>query len=304
MHQLNRPQRRPPNATASGRPPRVLVTGAGGAIGLAAASALARQGAAIAITDRDRGALRNAAEMLEGLEPAALHQVPMDQTEHDAVRRGIEAAVDGLDGLDGLVANAGYAKFAPMLSVSREVWDRHVAVNLTGTMFVCQAAARAMVDQGTGGSIVVTASTLARGHADQVGPYCVTKAGVLMLVESMAAELGVHGIRVNTVLPGVVESAMTRTMLDWPGTRENLLAQTPLGRLADPEDVAEAISYLLSHRAAYVTGTELRVDGGQAIYGQPRWLQQDRTDPSGDRWLTADGTYWPEHNPPTTRSGE
>lgn len=240
--------------------------------------------------------------MLERLKPVALEQVVMDQTDVDAVQRGVEAAAVALGGLDGLVANAGYAKFAPMLSISREVWDRHVAVNLTGTMFVCQASARAMVDQGTGGSIVVTASTLARAHADQIGPYCVTKAGVLMVVESMAAELGVHGIRVNAVLPGVVESSMTRTMLEWPGTREALLGQTPLGRLANPEDVADAITYLLSNRADYVTGTELTVDGGQAIYGQPRWLHQDRTDPSGDRWLTADGTPWSEHDPPTTRS--
>lgn len=269
---------------------------------MAAATALAEQGAAIAIADRDRDALNRAAEMLEGLDLVALERVVMDQTDHDAVLRGVAAAATSLGGLDGLVANAGYAKFAPMLKVSREVWDRHVAVNLTGTMFVCQAAAREMVDRGAGGSIVVTASTLARGHADQIGPYCVTKAGVLMLVESMAAELGVHGIRVNAVLPGVVESSMTRTMLDWPGTREALLGQTPLGRLANPEDVADAISYLLSDRAGYVTGTELAVDGGQAIYGQPRWLQQDRTDPSGDRWLTADGTPWPEENPSNMRS--
>lgn len=265
------------------------MTGAGGELGRATAALLANREAAVAVADRDPEALAQTVELLASVSGGEPEQLIFDQRDQAAVSSAVEEAADRLGGLDGLSANAGYAKFAPLLSVSPEVWERHVSINLTGTFFVCQAAARVMADRAGHGSIVVTASTLAQNHADQVGPYCVTKAGVLMLVRSLAAELGVLGVRVNSVSPGVIPSAMTEAMLSWPGTEEAVLNETPLGRLADAKEVAEGIAFLLSGNASYVTGTDLTIDGGQGIYGQPRWLHQDRSDRSGDRWVAADG---------------
>lgn len=269
------------------------MTGAGGELGRATAALLMSRGAAVAVADRDPEALSRTAEFLTSVNGSEPEQVIFDQRDQAAVISAVELAADKLGGLDGLSANAGYAKFAPLLTVSPEVWERHVSINLSGTLFVCQAAARAMVDRASHGAIVVTASTLAQNHADQVGPYCATKAGVLMLIRSLAAELGIHGIRVNSVSPGVIPSAMTETMLGWPGTAEAVLSETPLGRMADAKEVAEGIGFLLSGDASYITGADLAIDGGQGIYGQPRWLHQDRTESSGDRWVAADGTPRP-----------
>ena len=101
----------------------------------------------------------------------------------------------------------------------------------------------------------------------------------------MAAELGIYGIRVNAVLPGVIETAMTRSVLDQQGSREALLQETPVGRLGQPEDVANAIFFLASPQASFITGASLLVDGGQSIYGQPKWVRQDRRMSKQPQWL-------------------
>ena len=125
------------------------------------------------------------------------------------------------------------------------------------------------------------------------GAYGVTKAGLLTLVKSAAAELGVHRIRVNAVLPGVIETAMTRGMPDEPGVRQGLLGKTPLGRLGEPSGVVAAIEFLASSKAAWITGSSLLVDGGQSIYGQPSWIQQGRSIAHEPAWVAGYGTTTP-----------
>lgn len=256
-----------------------IVTGAGGSLGSATVMALLQDGYQVVGFDRDGEALEREAKSWLNMS-----SMVVDQTSRDAVDEAIAAVVAEYGHIDGVVANAGYAKFGSFLDMSARDWQRHVEVNLTGTFHICQSAAQQMAAIKRGGWLTVVSSNLALNHADQVSAYCTTKAALLMMIRSAAAELGVHRIRVNAVLPGVIETAMTRGMLDQPGVRDGLLAHTPMGRLGTVEDVTAAIRYLASGTAHWVTGASLLVDGGQSIYGQPTWTSQDRTVAHEPRW--------------------
>ena len=263
--------------------PLAVVTGGGGELGQAIASALLAGGYRIGIVDRTTEIARDAAARISD-DADRVRGVGANQEKQSEVR----VALDELAGWGGApavtVANAGYAKFAPMLEMDPRVWDRHIAVNLSGTFYVCQVSAQLMASAGLGGSIIVISSSLARAHSDQVGAYCVSKAALLPMVTSLAAELGVYGIRVNTVLPGVIETAMTEPMLAEGGTRAALLDSTPSGRLGATSDIADAVLFLAGGRSSWITGAHLDVDGGQSIYGQPRWITQHRETPGHPTW--------------------
>lgn len=262
-----------------------IITGAGGELGAAIATRFAQDGWHLALFERDEESAASAVERF----PESL-AVAADQTDRAQVEAGIALAASHFGRIDAVVANAGYAKFGGFLEMEPRTWDRHVAINLSGTFHICQLAGRQMAAARQGGSIVVTASSLALQHADGVGAYCATKAALLMLTRTMAAELGIHRIRANAILPGVVETAMTRPMLDQPGVRADLLAETPAGRLGAPEDIADAVAFLSSDRAAFITGATLSVDGGQSIYGQPRWSRQDRSTAHDPVWRAGLGS--------------
>jgi NAD(P)-dependent dehydrogenase (short-subunit alcohol dehydrogenase family) len=192
-----------------------LVTGGGGELGRAIAHRLAGADHDVVVFERDEAT----AEALRDEMPGVL-VIAADQTLRGEVDRAMAAVTERFGRLDVVVANAGYAKFGGFLEMEPRTWERHVAINLNGTFHICQAAARVMADGRRGGSIVVTASSLALRHADRTGAYCTTKAALLMLVQTMAAELGIHRIRANAVLPGVIETAMTRWMVDKPASRD------------------------------------------------------------------------------------
>jgi len=259
-----------------------LVTGAGGDIGAAAARRLAGEGATLVLFDRKRELLD--ATVAACAEIADVHAFGVDQTDRAAVERAVAEACERTGRIDVLFANAGFGRFAPFLSITEADWARHVDVNLTGTFRVCQVVAARMAADRGGGSIVVNASSGAVTHADQLSAYCATKSALRMLVLGMAAELGVHRIRVNGVMPGAIETRMTAPMLADDRHRDVLLAETPVGRLGRAEDVAALVCFLSSEDAGFMTGESVLVDGGQTIHGHPRWFRQDYRNAHDETW--------------------
>ncbi len=265
-----------------------LITGAAGDIGAAAAAAFARAGAQVVITDRRTDVLETVAA---GLRTAGAEVLAYacDQTDPDAVAALFKAVQERFGRLDAAFVNAGYGRYGALIDIPYEQWRRHIDVNLNGGFLMAQGAARLMRDCGEGGAIVMNASTAATDICDMLGAYAASKSGVRMLAKSLASELGVWRIRVNLVLPGVIETAMTKSLIDDPAVRADALRNTPVGRLGKPEDIARMAVFLCSEDAGYVTGAEVLVDGGQTLHGYPRWFSAD--------YATA-GAEWTPHSQP------
>jgi NAD(P)-dependent dehydrogenase (short-subunit alcohol dehydrogenase family) len=253
-----------------------LITGAAGDIGAAAAAAFARSGAALAITDRRADALDAVAQGLRA-KGARVDTYPCDQTDPDGVATMFAAIQSGFGRLDAAFINAGYGRYGALIDMPFDQWKRHVDVNLNGGFLMAQGAARAMAAGGQGGAIVMNASTAAAYPCDLLSAYAASKAGVRMLARSLASELGVHRIRVNLVMPGVIETAMTKSLIEDEAVHADVLAQTPVGRLGAPSDIADLVVFLCSAEAGYITGAEILADGGQTIHGYPRWFSADYT---------------------------
>ncbi|WP_158882733.1 SDR family NAD(P)-dependent oxidoreductase [Amycolatopsis anabasis] len=257
-----------------------LVTGAASGIGAATARTLADAGAVVVLADRDQKVTEVAGKLAaEGREVVAQR---CDQTRPDEVTALVDRVHAEYERLDVCVANAGYGRAVPFLDTPLPVWQRTYDINVTGTFLVCQAAARRMVACGDGGSIVVTSSSGSQVPAALFSAYCSAKAALNMLVAVIAYELGAFGIRVNAVLPGVAETAMTKSLLD-TGAREALQAELPLGRLAQPDDVAAAIAFLAGPESRYVSGASLLVDGAGSRFA-PGWFATDFRTRGGADW--------------------
>ncbi|MCP4561626.1 MAG: 3-oxoacyl-ACP reductase FabG [Bosea sp.] len=241
-----------------------LVTGAGSGIGRAIALRLARGGTAIAALDRSStDAAQVAAEIgAEGGRALALTADVMDAGQVDAA---VEMAVTELGGLDILVTSAGLSRSVSLLEMTPEVWNLVLGVNLTGTFHCLRAVVPHLVRQG-GGRIIMIGSTCAQRGFSYRSAYCASKGGVISLMQAASVELAEHGVTVNTVSPGPVESPMTRAN-HTPAIRAAIARATPMRRYGQPEEVAGCVAYLASEEAAYVTGQELTVDGGFAAAG-------------------------------------
>jgi len=253
-----------------------LVTGAAGDIGAAAAAAFAGAGARVAITDRRADALDEVAASLRA-DGAIVEAIPCDQTDPEATGAMFAAIKSRLGRLDAAFVNAGYGRYGTLIDMPFDQWKRHVDVNLNGGFLMAQGAAQLMAAGGQGGAIVINASTAAAYPCDLLGAYAASKAGLRMLARSLASELGVHRIRVNLVMPGVIETAMTRSLIADQEVRADVLAETPVGRLGAPRDIAALTVFLCSDEAAFITGAEVLADGGQTIHGYPRWFSADYT---------------------------
>ncbi len=238
-----------------------IVTGAGQGIGRAIALALAREGAAVVVSDvrADTAAVTARAIVAGGGHAVA---VPADVARLDQLAALVERA-RVLGGPDILVNNAGIAEVTPFLDVTEEQWDRQMAVNLKAAFFASQYAARAMTARGRGGRIVNLASTSSFVASTRpMVPYDVSKAGVRMLTVSAAVQLAPYGITVNAVAPGTIDTPLTRSVVDPARLEAFAREKIPLGRLGRPEDVAAAVVFLCSDEASYITGHTLVVDGG------------------------------------------
>lgn len=254
----------------------VLVTGAGRGLGQATAVELAARGAQVAAADRKAEMASETAALCNQAGSGAGSFV-FDQASAESVERCVAEVEAHFGHIDLLFANAGTGRFAPLADMKKSDWDLVVQINLNGTFYVCQEVARAMIRQGRGGAMVLTASSGARVVADQLGAYCASKAGVEMLMKHLAVELGNYRIRVNAILPGVVETGMTVPMLSQEKWQRMLVRQTPVGRWGKPIDVAKLVAFLLSDDAGYVNGEGIMIDGGQTLHGFPRWYSLDYT---------------------------
>lgn len=262
--------------------PLAVISGAAGEIGQAIARRFLEDGHAVAVLDRTPEV---AAEVAAKFGTSGVRGFAADQTDRAALEIALANVVSWGGAPRAVIANAGYAKYSPIAEMTQAVWDRHIDINLSGTFHLCQIAAQHMIAARQPGSLTLVASSLALAHSDQVGGYCISKAALLPLTRTLAAERGVYGIRANAVLPGVVETHMTAMMLDHNGVREDLLDYPPAGRLGAPSDIADAVAFLASDAASWITGADLRVDGGQAIYNQPQWLHQRRRVANEPSWV-------------------
>ncbi len=251
------PQPLPPRAgRLTGK--AVVVTGASRGLGAASAVACAREGAvSVALLARSRDDLAVVADEVRAAGGEAL-VCPCDVTNADAVA----AAIESFERVDVLVNGAGGNQPEPFLDVEPATLDWMWRLNVGATFFAAQSAARRMVRQGGGGAIVTISSQMGRVGAPSRTAYCATKHAVEGLTKALAVELAPDGIRVLTIAPTFVRTAMTAAQLDEPSTRAALLGQIPLGRFATPDDVAAAVVFAASDEAAMLTGSSLVVDGG------------------------------------------
>ena len=237
-----------------------LVTGAGTGMGRAFAVAFAEAGADVAICSLSGDGLAEVARQIESMGRRAL-AVKADVSSKADVDGLVSRTVSELGRIDALVNNAAVATKGDLMDTEEEVWNRVIDINLKGCYLCCRAAGRFMVEQKSG-SIINIASTVGfRAKTDRTA-YSVSKAGVIMLTRVLARELGPHNVRVNVVAPGTVRTRLNEPWLADEEATRAVLANIPLGRVAEPEDIAGAVLFLASDSARWITGSSIVVDGG------------------------------------------
>ncbi len=235
-----------------------LVTGATGGIGGAIARALHAQGASVAVSGTRREALDGLASELG----ERVHVLPCDLADSVAVEALVPAAETAMGGLDILVANAGITRDNLFVQLRDEDWDDVIKVNLTATFRLTRAATRLMMRKRYGRIIAITSVVSVTGNPGQ-GNYAASKAGMIGMIKSLAAEYARRNVTANCIAPGFIATPMTDALND--KQREAVLAKVPAARLGTPQDIAAAAVYLASQEAGYVTGQTLHINGGMAM---------------------------------------
>ena len=247
----------------------VIVTGASRGIGRAIAVACAKEGADVVLNywgdnDRSYGRLSAVQEVVGEIETLGRRVIAVegDVAQRETGLELVKQAVDAFGHVDVLASNAGICPFHTFLDMPASVYEATVGVNLNGAFYVTQAVANQMKLQGTGGAIVATSSISALVGGAMQTHYTPTKAGVHSLMQSCAIALGPYGIRCNSVMPGTIATDLNAEDLADTEKRAYFEKRIPLGRLGEPDDVAQCVTFLASDRARYVTGASLLVDGG------------------------------------------
>ena len=235
-----------------------LVTGASGGIGAEIARALHAQGATVALS----GTRTEPLEALAGELGDRAHVTPCNLSDLDAVDALPKTASEAMGSLDILVNNAGITRDNIFMRMSAEEWDSVLTVNLTASFRLSKAVLRGMMKARWGRIIGITSVVGVTGNPGQ-GNYAASKAGLIGMTKSLAAEIASRNVTVNCVAPGFIETAMTDKLTD--DQKEKIFAQIPAGRMGLPAECASAVVYLASEEAAYVTGQTLHVNGGMAM---------------------------------------
>ncbi|HWC03578.1 MAG TPA: 3-oxoacyl-ACP reductase family protein [Methylomirabilota bacterium] len=241
-----------------------LVTGAGRGIGRAIALALAREGCQVGVADILPGSAEATAAEVEALGVKGL-ALPVDLTSRAEVERMVAQALAQFGQIDVLVNNAGWDRMGLFLDTDEDTWDRIIAVNLKAMLYVCKAVLPQMVARG-GGKVVNVASDAGRVGSSGEAVYSATKGAVIAFSKALAREMARHRISVNVVCPGLTETPLLQSLRDQSPKMEKILEAvtraTPLGRVATPEEIAEAVAFLASPAADFITGQTLSVSGG------------------------------------------
>ena len=235
-----------------------LVTGASGAIGGAIARALHAQGATVAISGTRKEALETVATALG----SRVHVLPCDLADMNAVEALVPSAEEKMEKLDILVANAGVNRDNLLVQLRDEDWDKVIAVNLTATFRLTRAAVSRMMRRRWGRVIGISSVVGFTGNPGQ-GNYTASKAGMVGMIKSVAAEYAKRNITANCIAPGLIASPMTERLNE--KQRETILGRIPAAKLGTPEDVAAAAVFLASNEAGYVNGQTIHVNGGMAM---------------------------------------
>jgi len=244
-----------------------LVTGGASGIGAAIVRALDNAGVRVAIADLD---VTRAQILANELTNDAVC-LPIDVRVRASVQSALDGAAQALGGIDILVANAGVSTMRAAVELTDEEWDFNFDVNTRGVFLANQIYCRRLLEEGRKGVIVNTASLAGKVGAPLLGHYSASKFAVLGWTQSLAREMAVHGIRVNAVCPGFVRTSMQEREVEWEASLRNMLPDavrqeyislTPLGRLEEPEDVADVVLFLASDAARFMTGQGVNVTGG------------------------------------------
>ncbi len=243
-----------------------IVTGAANGIGLACARRMAQDGAKVVLADVEETAGAKAAEEVKEAGTEAMF-IACDVGERLDVRNMVAETVDAFGSVDILVNNAGIIHSAEFLDISEEDFDRVLRVNLKGVFLVGQAVARQMVEQvGEGrapGAIINMSSVNAVFAIPNQVPYSVSKGGVNQLTKVMALSLAPHGIRVNAIGPGSINTELLKNVMTDDEARRKIMSRTPLGRLGEPDEIGAVASFLASDDASYISGQTIYPDGGR-----------------------------------------
>jgi NAD(P)-dependent dehydrogenase (short-subunit alcohol dehydrogenase family) len=239
---------------------RAVITGGASGIGRATARRMAKEGAVVSVIDLMRDGALAVAEEIGG------HGFEADVTDPDGLRDAVDAAAGAMGGITTLFNNAGIGSVSPLHEWDPEEWNRLLTVNLTGVYLGFRAAIPHILTSG-GGSVVSTSSISGTRPAAGEAPYAAAKAGVAAITASAALEYG-PSIRVNSVSPGMILTALTEPLLQFlPHERERFERTTPMGRIGEPEDIADVVVFLCSDLARFITGQNIVVDGGMTLHG-------------------------------------